>query len=96
MADIAGCARPHLNLHMNLNVLVLPGDGIGTEVTREAVRVLKHVAREVESPAHDSPKACSAASRFIRPARRFPTKPRELALAADATLMGAVGLAGVR
>ena len=29
---------------MNLNVLVLPGDGIGTEVTREAVRVLRHVA----------------------------------------------------
>ncbi len=29
---------------MNLNILVLPGDGIGTEVTREAVRVLRHVA----------------------------------------------------
>ena len=26
---------------MNLNILVLPGDGIGTEVTREAVRVLR-------------------------------------------------------
>ena len=25
---------------MDLNVLVLPGDGIGEEVTREAVRVL--------------------------------------------------------
>jgi 3-isopropylmalate dehydrogenase len=31
---------------MNLNVLVLPGDGIGTEVTREAVRVLGHVAKK--------------------------------------------------
>ena len=29
---------------MDLNILVLPGDGIGTEVTREAVRVLRHVA----------------------------------------------------
>ena len=29
---------------MQLNVLVLPGDGIGTEVTREAVRVLERVA----------------------------------------------------
>ena len=29
---------------MNLNVLVLPGDGIGTEVTAEAVRVLHRVA----------------------------------------------------
>ena len=34
---------------MNLNVLVLPGDGIGTEVTREAVRVLRHVAEQVEA-----------------------------------------------
>ena len=29
---------------MDLKVLVLPGDGIGTEVTREAVRVLRYVA----------------------------------------------------
>ena len=29
---------------MELKILVLPGDGIGTEVTREAVRVLEHVA----------------------------------------------------
>ncbi len=29
---------------MNLKILVLPGDGIGTEVTSEAVRVLKRVA----------------------------------------------------
>ena len=36
---------------MNLNILVLPGDGIGTEVTREAVRVLRHVAEQVESHA---------------------------------------------
>ena len=30
---------------MNLNVLILPGDGIGTEVTCQAVRVLEHVAK---------------------------------------------------
>jgi 3-isopropylmalate dehydrogenase len=29
---------------MNLNVLVLPGDGIGVEVTHEAVKVLTRVA----------------------------------------------------
>ena len=29
---------------MELNVLVLPGDGIGPEVTREAIRVLERVA----------------------------------------------------
>ena len=31
---------------MNLNVLVLPGDGIGTEVTGEAVRVMRVVAQK--------------------------------------------------
>ena len=30
---------------MDLNILVLPGDGIGNEVTREAVKVLRHVAK---------------------------------------------------
>ena len=37
---------------MNLNVLVLPGDGIGTEVTREAVRVLRHVAAKWNHSLH--------------------------------------------
>ena len=31
---------------MNLNVLVLPGDGIGTEVTCQAVAVLRRVAEK--------------------------------------------------
>jgi 3-isopropylmalate dehydrogenase len=31
---------------LNLNILVLPGDGIGLEVTREAVRVLRVVAEK--------------------------------------------------
>ena len=32
--------------NLNLNILVLPGDGIGTEVTGEAVRVLRVVAEK--------------------------------------------------
>ena len=31
---------------MNLNILVLPGDGIGTEVTCQAVGVLRRVAEK--------------------------------------------------
>ena len=31
-------------IHMELKILILPGDGIGVEVTREAVRVLERVA----------------------------------------------------
>ena len=37
---------------MDLNVLVLPGDGIGTEVTREALRVLRHVADKWKHTLH--------------------------------------------
>ena len=77
---------------MNLNILVLPGDGIGTEVTREAVRVLRHVADKWKHSAEARPKACWAASRSTRPERRFRTRPARLAAEADATLMGAVGL----
>jgi isocitrate/isopropylmalate dehydrogenase len=29
---------------MNLSILILPGDGIGVEVTLEAVKALRHVA----------------------------------------------------
>jgi isocitrate/isopropylmalate dehydrogenase len=28
---------------MNLKILIVPGDGIGVEVTREAVKVLRHI-----------------------------------------------------
>ena len=31
---------------MQLNILILPGDGIGTEVTLEAVKVLQKVAKK--------------------------------------------------
>lgn len=37
---------------MNLNILVLPGDGIGLEVTREAVRVLHRVADKFHHTLH--------------------------------------------
>ena len=37
---------------MDLNILVLPGDGIGTEVTREAVRVLRRVAEKWNHKLH--------------------------------------------
>ncbi len=33
-------------IECNLNILILPGDGIGTEVTREAVKVLQKVAEK--------------------------------------------------
>jgi 3-isopropylmalate dehydrogenase len=76
---------------MKLNVLLLPGDGIGVEVTREAVKVLRHVA---ESFGHEivSNEALLGGIAIHQTGTPFPDETRRLALEADAVLMGAVGL----
>jgi 3-isopropylmalate dehydrogenase len=76
---------------MHLSVLILPGDGIGVEVTREAVKVLRHVA---EAGGHTLTlnEGLLGGIAIHRTGGPFPEETRELALAADATLLGAVGL----
>ncbi len=76
---------------MNLNILVLPGDGIGTEVTREAVRVLRHVARKWNH-ALKLTEGLLGGVAIHKTGSPLPEETVRLAGAADATLMGAVGL----
>jgi 3-isopropylmalate dehydrogenase len=76
---------------MDLNVLILPGDGIGAEVTAEAVRVLEHVARKYKHGFERSEGLLGGVA-IHRTGSPLPEETLELALAADATLMGAVGL----
>src|SRR3954463_11611794 len=76
---------------MNLNVLVLPGDGIGTEVTREAVRVLNHVARKWNHQLKLTEGLLGGIA-IHKTGTPFPDETARLATDADATLMGAVGL----
>ena len=76
---------------MRLKILVLPGDGIGPEVTREAVRVLDHAARKWGHQLETS-EALLGGIAIHKTGGPFPDETRELALAADATLLGAVGL----
>src|SRR5579862_1830730 len=76
---------------MNLNILVLPGDGIGTEVTRESVRVMRVVAEKWGHTLN----ICEGLLGGIaihKTGTPFPAETEKLAEAADATLMGAVGL----
>ena len=75
---------------MAMNIAVLPGDGIGREVTAQALRVLKAVlggeAAFTEAPiGHEGVKAAGV-----------PLPPATLALAksSDAILFGAVGIPG--
>ncbi len=76
---------------MDLNVLVLPGDGIGTEVTREAVRVLRHVADKWHHQLNLTEGLLGGIA-IHKTGSPFPEETARLAAAADATLLGAVGL----
>ncbi len=69
-------AKWRLSRNLNLNVLVLPGDGIGTEVTREAVRVMRIVAAKWKHQLNHHAKDCWAASPFTKPAAPSRRKPK--------------------
>ena len=76
---------------MNLNILVLPGDGIGAEVTREAVRVLRHVASKWNHSLKVTEGLLGGVA-IHKTGNPLPPETERLAADADATLMGAVGL----
>jgi 3-isopropylmalate dehydrogenase len=76
---------------MNLKILILPGDGIGTEVTREAVRVLEQVAKKFHHTLTLTQGLLGGIA-IHQTGTPFPDETKKLALEADATLMGAVGL----
>src|SRR5580698_4676008 len=76
---------------MKLNVLLLPGDGIGVEVTREAAKVLREAAGLFGHTLALSEGLLGGIA-IHKTGNPFPDETRKLALAADATLMGAVGL----
>src|SRR5579871_2326240 len=76
---------------MNLKILLLPGDGIGAEVTSAAVGVLKAVANKYGHTLQLSEGLLGGIA-IHKTGTPFPDETRRLAMAADATLMGAVGL----
>src|ERR1700685_644174 len=76
---------------MNLKILLLPGDGIGAEVTSAAVEVLHAVARKFGHTLELS-EALIGGIAIHKTGTHLPQDTIDKALAADATLMGAVGL----
>jgi 3-isopropylmalate dehydrogenase len=76
---------------MNLNILALPGDGIGKEVTGEAVRVLRRVSDKFQHTLNLSEGLLGGIA-IKQTGSPLPDDTLRLALEADATLMGAVGL----
>ena len=75
---------------MRLNIVVLPGDGVGPEVTAEAVRVLREVANIHGHNFHfeEHPVGGSAIRQNGSP---LPRATLDACLAADAVLLGAIG-----
>jgi 3-isopropylmalate dehydrogenase len=76
---------------LNLNILVLPGDGIGLEVTREAVRVLRVVAEKWKHQL-TLREGLLGGIAIHKTGGPFPAETEKLSGEADAVLMGAVGL----
>ena len=76
---------------MNLKILLLPGDGIGTEVTAAASDVLKAVAKKFGHTLELSEGLLGGIA-IHKTGTPFPKETEALCQKADATLMGAVGL----
>lgn len=76
---------------MQLNILLLPGDGIGTEVTAEAVKVLERVAAKFRHDLRLSEGRLGGIA-IHKCGTPLPQETIDLALKADATFLGAVGL----
>jgi 3-isopropylmalate dehydrogenase len=69
-----------------VKICVLPGDGIGPEITAQAIRVLEALGLEFEVE-----KALLGGCAVDAVGDSFPETTQQLALAADAVLLGAVG-----
>jgi 3-isopropylmalate dehydrogenase len=75
---------------------VLPGDGIGVDVTREAVRVQEAVASRIDGLEFRFREHSVGAEEFLRNGDPLPESAFDACRSADAVLLGAMGLPNVR
>jgi 3-isopropylmalate dehydrogenase len=75
---------------MNLRILVTAGDGIGPEVTNEAVAVLREVAEQGGHTIQIDEKRIGGVA-IVKDGTPLPKDTLDAALASDAVLLGAVG-----
>lgn len=75
---------------MQKSILVLPGDGIGPEITEQAVRVLKAVTKGTDLTL-DFVDGVIGGAAYDAAGHPFPEATKKAAMAADAVLLGAVG-----
>jgi len=77
-------------------IAVLPGDGIGPDVTAEAVRVLEAVERRLDGVHLAFTEHPCGAGEYLQNGDPLPKATLEACRNANATLLGAMGLPGVR
>ena len=79
-----------------VRLAVLPGDGIGVEVTVEAVRVLRAVEARMTDVRFELNEHAAGAAEHLRHGDPLPPSTLEACRRADAVLLGAMGLPHVR
>ena len=79
-----------------LQIAVLPGDGIGPEVTHEAVQVLEAVAAHLTDYDLQLTEHSVGAAEYVRSDNPLPENAFAACRNADAVLLGAMGLPDVR
>ncbi len=77
-------------------IAVLPGDGIGVEVVREAVRVLRAVEERLPNSQFELTEHPAGAGEYQRSGSPLPEATFAACREADAVLLGAMGLPDVR
>ena len=81
---------------MNYTIAVLPGDGIGPEVVREAVKVLRAVELQLPEVSFELHEYSLGAGEYLRSGNPLPPETFEKIRACDVILLGAMGLPNVR
>lgn len=87
---------PAANLTRTFRLAVLPGDGIGEDVTREGLRVLATLEAGLSGISFEYHEQAAGASEFLRSGTALPDETFEVCERSDAILLGAMGLPDVR
>lgn len=77
-------------------IAVLPGDGIGTEVMAEGIRVLRAVEKRLPGVSFELSEHPVGAAEYLRHGNPLPESSFTACEQADAILLGAMGLPSVR
>lgn len=80
----------------HFNIAVLPGDGIGVDVTREALRVLAAIEPQLDGGKFIFQEHAVGAAEYLRNGDPLPAAALDGCANADAVLLGAMGLPSVR